>query len=95
MLAMLLLFNKTIKSLNQFAKKIQKKFFIIFDKIFSQIFFLLHTGFYEPWLYAKYQKKEQPFGIYSTGNRQKWQQHLQRKAHNLGKRYNNNFNTAY
>ena len=65
MLAMLLLFNKTIKPLNQFTKKIQKKFFIIFDKIFSQIFFLLHTGFYESWLYAKYQKKEQPFGIYS------------------------------
>ena len=40
-------------------------------------------------------KRNDPFCIYSTGSRQKWQQYLQRKAHNAGKRYNNNFNTAY
>ena len=46
---LLLLFNKTIKPLNQYAKKIQKKslfwgllltiFFTTFDKIFPKIFF--------------------------------------------------------
>ena len=56
---MLLLFNKTMKPLNQFEKKkkrIQKKSVFgataddfPFDKIFSQkFFFLLHTSFYEP-----------------------------------------------
>ena len=40
-------------------------------------------------------KRNNLFWIYSTGNRQKWQQQLQRKAHSVGKRYNNNFNTAY
>ena len=40
-------------------------------------------------------KKNNQFWIYSTGNGQRWQQHLQRNAHNVGKRYKNNFNTAY
>ena len=40
-------------------------------------------------------KRNNLFWIYSTGNRQQWQQHLQRKAHNVEKRYNNNFNTVY
>ena len=40
-------------------------------------------------------KRNNLFWIYSTGNRQQWQQHLQRKAHNVEKRYNNNFNTVH
>ena len=52
---MLFLFNKTIKALDQFAKKkkIQKKslflgqlltmFFTIFDKVFSQNYFFCYT----------------------------------------------------
>ena len=39
-------------------------------------------------------KRNKLFWIYSTGNRQQWQQHLQRKAHNVEKRYNNNFNNC-
>ena len=34
-------------------------FFSIFEKISPPQNFLLHTSFYEPWLYAKYQKMEQ------------------------------------
>ena len=40
-------------------------------------------------------KRNNPFWIYSIGNRLRWQQHLQRKAHNVEKRYNNNFITGY
>ena len=36
-------------------------FFTIFESIFCQFFFLLlHTRLYEPWLYVKDQRKEQP-----------------------------------
>ena len=70
---MLLLFNKTIKPLNQLAKTIQKK------SLFLGLLLMIFN----------------PFCVYSMGNRQKEQQHLQRKAHNKGKRYKNNFNTAY
>ena len=41
------------------------------------------------------EKGNNPFWIYSTENREKWKQNLQRKEHNVGKRYNNDFNTAY
>ena len=54
-LLMLLLFNKTIKPLNHFAKEIRKKslflgllltvFFTIFGKIFSRIFFSIAHKF--------------------------------------------------
>ena len=40
-------------------------------------------------------KWNNPFWIYSRGNIQKWQQHLQRKAHNVEKRYNKDFDTTY
>ena len=59
----MLLFNKTIKPLNQLAKKkIQKK--TVFGATpagdFLYLFFLLDARFYESYLYAKYQKKEKP-----------------------------------
>ena len=40
-------------------------------------------------------KWNNPFWIYSRGYIQKWQQHLQRKAQNVEKRYNNDFDTTY
>ena len=55
---MLLLFNKTIKPLNQLAKKNPKEvyvfgatahdFFTIFDKIFSQNLFFCYTQVFIP-----------------------------------------------
>ena len=70
---MWLVFNKTVKTLNQFAKKKKKQnksskkksvfsanaedFFTIFDKIFCHDFFSVSS--YEPYLSAKHQKKEQ------------------------------------
>ena len=70
---MLLLFNYTIKPLNQFAKKQTNKKVSVFgataddflyhfwQNIFP-FFFLLNTSFYEPWLYALYfiKRKKQP-----------------------------------
>ena len=40
-------------------------------------------------------ERDKPFWINSTRNRQTQQQYLQSKAHNVGKRYYNDFNTAY
>ena len=83
---MLLLFNKTIKPLNQFAKKNPKEaclfllmtFFTIFNKIFSQFFFVTQV-FMNLSFMQSIRKRNSPFWIYSTSNIQKWQQYLQRK----------------
>ena len=88
-------------------EKIQKKsvfgatadisFYHFLTKYFPQIFFLLHTSLmnHSFMLYESIRKRNNPFLIYSTDNRKKWQQHLPRKAQNVAKKYNNNFNIAY
>ena len=68
-------------------------FFTTFDKIFSQKhFFLLHQILMNPSFIQSITKRNNTFWIYSTDNRPRWQQHLQRKVHNVGKRYNNKYN---
>ena len=102
---MLLLLNKTIKPLNQFAKENPKELCFwgycwwfslpCLTKYFRKKSFFCYTHvFMNPSFMQSIRKRNNPFWIYSTDNRQSWQQHLQRKAHNIGKRYNNNFNTA-
>ena len=104
---MLLLFIETIKPLNRFAtkKKNQNKslflgllltiFFTTLKKYFPKYLFYYAQVFMNPSFMQNIRKRNNPFWIYSKGNRHIWQQHLQRKAHNVEKRYNNNSNTAY
>ena len=72
---MLLLFNKTIKPLNQFAKKNPKEVtvFFIFDKIFSQFFsYSVTHKFLRTLVLCKVSEKGKThFGFIHTGNRQK------------------------
>ena len=51
--------------------------------------------FMNPSFMQSIRKTKNLFWIYSRDNRQKLQQHLQTKANHVGKRHNNNFNTAY
>ena len=105
-LLMLLLFIKTTNHSINLQNKIQTKslflgllmmiFLTIFDtifpppKIFSYTQVLINFSFMQ-----SIRKRNKPFWSNSTSNRHKKQQFLQRKAHNIGKRCNNNFNTAY
>ena len=67
----MLLFNKSIQPLNQFAKNIKESscfcgycwryFYHFLTKYFLHFFFLLRTTSFESQPYAKYQKKKQAF----------------------------------
>ena len=70
-------------------------FFTILKKYFPKYLFYYAQVFMNPSFMQSIRKRNNPFWIYSKGNRHIWQQHLQRKAHNVEKRYNNNSNTAY
>ena len=71
-------------------------FFSIFEKITPpQKKFCYTQVFMNPDFMQSIRKWNNPFWIYSRGNIQKWQQHLQRKAHNVEKRYNKDFDTTY
>ena len=70
--------------------------FLSFLTKYSPKLFLCYTQVLKNHSFMKsIRKRKKLFWINSIGNRQKQQKYLQRKAHNVGKRYNNNFNTAY
>ena len=95
---MLLLFNKTIKPLNQFAEKIKKS--SVFGATVDDFLYHFWQNIFPKFLWnlalCKISEKgKTSFGFIQQAKKQKWQQHLLRKTHNVGKKYNNNFKTAY
>ena len=63
--------------------RVLTSFFTIFNKIFPQKYFCYTHVLMNPSFMQSISKKNISFWIYSIGNRLRWQQHLQREAHNV------------